>query len=137
MKLTGLNGTAYTLDPTPIGSGGEGDIYSVRGMDYVAKIYRAGELTLELYEKLMVMIENPPNASVLSQVAWPLDIVHEDGGLYIGFVMPKLSINAEIGEIYKHPPNLRISAHQKKHRPEHLASPRSSNDCCSLYHTAM
>ena len=113
MKLTGLNGTTYTLDPTPISSGGEGDIYSVRGMDYVAKIYRTGELTMELYEKLMVMIEHPPNASVLSQVALPLEIVHEDGGPYIGFVMPKLSINAELGEIYKYPPNLRISAHQK------------------------
>ena len=33
MTLTGLTGTKYTLDPTPIGSGGEGDIYRVIGGD--------------------------------------------------------------------------------------------------------
>ena len=113
MTLTGITGTTYRLDPTPIGSGGEGDIYSVIGMDYVAKIYKSAEMTLELYEKLKIMIENPPNASVLTQVAWPLDIVYEDGGPYIGFIMPKLSINAELGEVYQYPSALEISYHQK------------------------
>ena len=31
MKLTGINGAAYSLDPTPIGSGGEGEIYRMHG----------------------------------------------------------------------------------------------------------
>jgi len=112
--LTGLKGTTYQLDPTPIGSGGEGDIYRVRGMDgKVAKIYKSGALTSELVDKLWVMIENPPNASVLSQVAWPLDLVRDDIGNPCGFIMPELSINAELGEIYKYPSTLPISAHQK------------------------
>jgi hypothetical protein len=43
MKLTGLNNTTYTLEPTPIRSGGEGDIYRIRGSDAkVAKVYKPG-----------------------------------------------------------------------------------------------
>ena len=37
MTVTGINATTYTLDPTPIGSGGEGDIYSV--MEEVIEYY--------------------------------------------------------------------------------------------------
>ena len=112
MTLTGMKGTAYNLSSTPLGSGGEGDVYSVSGMDYVAKIYKAGCITGELEEKLRIMIGNPPNASVLTQVAWPLDIVY-DGDQCLGFIMPKLSINAELGEVYKYPSVLPISTHQK------------------------
>jgi len=113
MTLTGINRTTYRLDPTPIGSGGEGDIYSVLGMDYVAKIYKTGALSRELEEKLKIMIEHPPNASVLSQVAWPLDMAYDASSQCCGFIMPKLSINAELGEIYKYPSTLPISAQQK------------------------
>jgi serine/threonine protein kinase len=112
MTLTGINGTVYRLDSTPIGSGGEGDIYNVLGMDYVAKIYKSGVLSRDVEEKLKIMVERPPNASVLSQVAWPLDMVYGNG-LCRGFIMPKLNINAELGEIYKYPSSLPISAHQK------------------------
>jgi len=114
MTLTGLTGTKYTLDPVPIGSGGEGDVYRVLGGDgKVAKLYKLGALTQELVDKLMVMIENPPNDSVLSQVAWPLDLVGTEPGTSCGFVMPELSINAELGEVYKYPATLPISMHQK------------------------
>ena len=113
MTVTGINGTTYRLNAIPIGSGGEGDIYSVIGMDYVAKICRAGALSNELEEKLKIMIDNPPSASVLSQVAWPLDMAYDNTGQCCGFVMPKLNIDAELGEIYKYPSVLPISAHQK------------------------
>ena len=112
MTMTGMHGTTYRLDPTPIGSGGEGEIHSVNGMDYIAKIYKSGVLTRELEQKLKIMIERPPNQTVLSQVAWPLDLVFENGGCR-GFVMPKLKITDELGEIYKYPPMLPISAHNK------------------------
>jgi len=49
MTLTGLTGTTYTLDPVPIGSGGEGDVYRVLGGDgKVAKLYKPGALNQEL-----------------------------------------------------------------------------------------
>ena len=108
MTVNGVNGTTYILEATPIGSGGEGDIYNVRGMDYVAKIYRAGTLTRELEEKLKIMIYHPPNTSVLTQVAWPLDMAYENGQCR-GFIMPKLNINAELWEIYMHPPALPLN----------------------------
>ena len=114
MTLTGLTGTTYVLDPVPIGSGGEGDIYRVQGGDArVAKLYKPGAITQELVDKLMVMIHYPPNASVLSQVAWPLDLVGTEPGTSCGFIMPELSINSELGEIYKYPATLHISMHQK------------------------
>jgi len=114
MTLTGLTGTTYVLDPVPIGSGGEGDVYRVLGGDgKVAKLYKPGAITQELVDKLMVMIHYPPSASVLSQVAWPLDLVGTEPGTSCGFVMPELSINTELGEVYKYPATLPISMHQK------------------------
>ena len=101
MTLIGNNGTVYRLDPTPIGSGGEGDIYLVRNEEgRVAKIYKPGALTPELAEKLKIMIANPPSETVLSQVAWPLDMAYDESGHCRGFIMPKLQINAELNEIY-------------------------------------
>ncbi|MDR2570183.1 MAG: DUF6273 domain-containing protein [Oscillospiraceae bacterium] len=114
MILTGIFAVRYTLDPTPIGSGGEGDVYKIVGDNtIIAKIYRDSILSLELEEKLKIMIKHPPSESVLSQVAWPLDVVYDDNGRCCGFIMPKLNINSELGEIYKYPSMLPISVHQK------------------------
>ena len=62
--------------------------------------------------KLKLMVKNPPKASVLSQVAWPLDVVYQ-GGRFRGFIMQELSINAELGDVYKYPPALPLSTQQK------------------------
>ena len=114
MILTGLTGAAYRLANTPIGSGGEGDIFPVLGNSgRVAKIYKAGVISSGLEEKLKIMTLNPPIESVLSQVAWPLDVVYDSEGKCAGFVMPRLSINAELGDVYKYPPKLPLSAQQK------------------------
>ena len=80
MTVTGLNNTTYKLNPIPIGSGGEGDIYDIYGSDRVAKIYKPGTMSKDLEEKLKLMVSKPPDASVLSQVAWPLDIVYNASG---------------------------------------------------------
>ena len=73
MTLTGQNKTKYSLEQTPIDSGGEGDIY--RGfITKIIKVYKPGVVTQELTNKLKIMIKHPPSESVLSQVAWPLDI---------------------------------------------------------------
>ena len=107
-------GNVCQLNPTPIGSGGEGDIYPVRGTSsQVAKIYKAGAMTGDLEEKLRVMVANPPNSEVLTQVAWPLDVLYDDSGQCKGFVMPKLNITHELGEIYKYPSMLPLSSYQK------------------------
>ena len=113
MTVTGLGQTVYTLEKTHIGSGGEGEVYAARGTNQVAKIYREGFLTAELEGKLRIMIDNPPKESVLSQVAWPLDLVYGERGQCLGFIMPRLNITHELGEIYKYPPALSLTTRQK------------------------
>ena len=114
MNLKSASGNTYFLEPMTIGSGAEGDIYPVQGVgNQVAKIYKPGAMTPALEEKLNIMVKNPPNASVLTQVAWPLDVLYDGSRQCVGFVMPRLSINAELGEIYKYPPRLPLSAQQK------------------------
>ena len=116
MTLQGLRSTTYQVTGVPIGSGGEGDIYRVTDADggggRVAKLYRSEAVSRELEEKLKLMVQNPPNASVLSQVAWPLDVVYE-GGRFRGFIMQELKINAELGDVYKYPSVLPLSTKQK------------------------
>jgi len=120
MTVTGLLGVQYQLDPNLLGDGGEGKIYRVLGGPdkKVAKIYNQGAISRELVEKLGLMMINPPSASVLTQVAWPLDMIFENGNQPCGFIMPELSINTELGDIYKYNPEdpkriLPISVEQK------------------------
>ena len=114
MKIIGNSGAEYTLEPRPIADGGEGEIYRVKGGgSKVAKIYKQAALSPELEKKLNVMINHPPDASVLSQVAWPLDVAYNETWQFCGFVMSELRINAELGEIYKYPQSVPVSVHQK------------------------
>ena len=109
MILTGLSGSKYEISSKPFSSGGEGDIYSVVGtQDKVAKIYHQNRITSELEQKLIIMAKKPPSNKILSQVAWPLDILYSNSS-FCGFVMPRLNITNELGEIYKYPPKKPIS----------------------------
>ena len=113
MQLKSTSGKTYVLDSMTIGSGGEGDIFPIQGASgQVAKIYKTGAMTIELEEKLKVMVADPPNKAVFTQVAWPLDVLYGNGELCRGFVMPRLNITHELGEIYKYPSTLPLSSHQ-------------------------
>ena len=111
MEFTGLHGTKYQLDSKPLISGGEGSIYHVTdgGDNKVAKIYHADNLTPVLEKKLMFMVANPPESNVLSQIAWPNDLLYDSSGRFCGFVMPKLKIMGELREIYQYPPSLKAA----------------------------
>lgn len=114
MMLRGLQGQGYTLEAKPFSSGGEGDVYGVVGMtDKVVKVYHADRITSELEQKLNIMAKRPPSSRVLSQVAWPLDVVYDQRNQFCGFVMPRLSITAELSEIYVYPPRTNITFQQK------------------------
>ncbi|MDR0304925.1 MAG: tetratricopeptide repeat protein [Chitinispirillales bacterium] len=105
MTHKGISGTNYSLQSTSFKSGGEGSIYHVgdaNGSKKVAKIYHDEALTPELEDKLKYMVNNPPDPSVLNQVAWPLDILYDTESKFCGFVMPELSINAELSDVYKY-----------------------------------
>ena len=112
MTLKGITGTAYRLDPAPIGSGGEGDVHRA-SITKIVKLYKPGVMTTELENKLRIMTENPPNEAVLTQVAWPLDLIYDDNAQCKGFAMPELSVNAELGDIYRYPSAIPISVHKK------------------------
>ena len=114
MQLKNKLGKTYVLESTPIGSGGEGDIYPVKNESgQVAKIYKAGAMSKELEVKLNVMVANPPSKAVFTQVAWPMDVLYDNAGQCRGFVMPRLNITHELGEIYKYPSQLPLSSRQK------------------------
>jgi len=115
MTITGLSGTKYQLESKCLSDGGEGEIYRVigGGKKKVAKIYKAGIPSKELEEKLIIMVSRPPSSKVISQVAWPLDVVCDSNKIFCGFIMPELNINFELGDIYKYPSQLSISSLQK------------------------
>ena len=103
MNVRGLSGKYYKLDSSPFGGGGEGDIYEIIGdNDRCAKIYNSGARKKETEKKLIVMVKNIPNKAVLSQIAWPLDILYDTVGTFIGFVMPKINVSDELTFVYSY-----------------------------------
>ena len=115
MKLSGINNATYVFGETPIASGGEGDIYLVTNTtETVAKIYRQDAISPELADKLKYMVGHPPNEAVLTQVAWPKDVVYDDAGKFCGFVMPKLEIDASLSDVYMYPPSSDFSISMRK-----------------------
>jgi uncharacterized protein YjdB len=115
MKVTGLSGTNYQLASNYFNDGGEGYIYRIAcgAHKKVAKIYKSGVSTHELEEKLKIMVNNQPSSSVLSQVAWPLDVIYDANKQFCGFVMSELNINAELGDVYTYPSKTNISIREK------------------------
>ena len=102
MNVKGKGGIDYTLSAKLIKSGGEGEIYDINGKPgIVAKIYKPGKATSEKERKLIKMVVFPPDASVLSQIAWPQDVLYENG-LFVGFIMPKMNINEDLNVIYEY-----------------------------------
>jgi len=115
MTYSGIVGINYQLASNHLASGGEGDIYNVHGgtPQKVAKIYHTDKLSQELENKLLYMVKNPPDPSVLSQVAWPLDVLYDSTKKFCGFVMLELSINAELKDIYQYPCTVGLSSSNK------------------------
>ncbi|MDR2720568.1 MAG: hypothetical protein LBC03_07190, partial [Nitrososphaerota archaeon] len=102
MIYIGKGGLKYNLETNPFNSGGEGSIYNIIGQPkLVAKIYKPNKLTAEKEKKLVRMVDFPPEKSVLSQIAWPQDILYDNTGSFVGFVMPKLDIYEELNVIYE------------------------------------
>jgi len=102
MIYKGKGGIQYTLSAKPLAAGGEGEIYDITGKpNAVAKIYKPGKTSVEKERKLIKMVSFPPDNSVLSQIAWPQDVLY-DSGKFVGFVMPKMSINEDLNVIYEY-----------------------------------
>ena len=94
---------------SPIGSGGEANIYEVRlRPDLVAKIYH--KTNDDYARKLQVMIANPPDdplaARGLISIAWAVETV-TDLGQIVGFVMPRLDLSQVKPIFYYYNPSTR------------------------------
>ena len=102
--------------------GGEGYIYEVESQPYLLmKIYKDEDLagnpivTPDLEYKLEYMKNNPPETLVAKgTVAWPLDLVKDEWGKLLGFVMPRLVFNEHLLRIYSYRhPDLDSSGYHK------------------------
>lgn len=101
----GIAGRQYALAVSPLKTGGEGSIYTINGdSSLLAKVYHPNILDQELEEKLKTMYQNPPAREVLSQIAWPVDILYDGQKRFCGFLMRKLNVTHELKEIYEYPP---------------------------------
>ena len=103
----GQAGAKYILEGQ-LGVGGEGIVYSLYGnKDRVAKIYKSGKFqnvtdikTMERKLKAMISMEVPIYIGRIIRLAWPQDILYDDGGM-IGFIMPKIDSRYKIYDVYR------------------------------------
>jgi DNA-binding helix-hairpin-helix protein with protein kinase domain len=95
----------YTLDDSPLGQGGEGAVYGVRGnSELVAKIFF--HPTKNHAEKLAAMLSTPPCTHAASgpiHVAWPVArLLSVEAGAVVGYIMPRLTGARPVCDFY-HP----------------------------------
>lgn len=104
MKCLGINGEIYSLTNI-IASGAEGHIFAIEDNDsLLAKIYHPKYVDEEKEKKIVYMISHSLNRELLAYVAWPMDALYDGSNKFIGFVMPKLTMDADLNEIYLYPP---------------------------------
>ena len=117
MIAYGNTGTTYTLDKQ-LAAGGEGAVWTVQGAaNMVAKVYHQEKISSdpELEHKIRYMVSNPPDKSILDQIAWPMDILRGGNGQFMGFIMPRLDTDTDLKKIYPYPPkkDMPVTVEQK------------------------
>ena len=96
----GRSGKTYTINEPALASGGEGSVYAIDGIpNLVMKIFKEDKRTLAREEKLLKMVQYQLTTRRLSQIAWPQDVVY-DQGCFIGYVMPRLWDNRNLNVVY-------------------------------------
>lgn len=98
MKLFDLQGGALGF-ATLLDRGGEAEIHQIPGSPFrVAKIYHPHHRTTERRRKLELMIADPPDdpekARGHASIAWPAELVMDENGGFLGFLMPGIDIHA-------------------------------------------
>lgn len=109
MIYYGKNRKLYELEDKPLGSGGEGSVYRIKGdPGSVAKIYKPERLNTtaertRMKEKLEAMLAAPLSPYTNGQlvIAWPTDILLDNNGTFHGFVMPFLQGKKAIFWVYR------------------------------------
>ncbi|MHC6202129.1 SUMF1/EgtB/PvdO family nonheme iron enzyme [Breznakiellaceae bacterium SP9] len=109
--VTGLSGTRYQLT-AQFKTGGEGTVWHTDKAGLLAKTYH--KPTPELEGKLRYMVNKQPGPQVLSQIAWPQDVIYDANHRFTGLIMRKLDITDELDPIYNYPPSNSVFSLQKK-----------------------
>ncbi len=95
-------GKSVTLEKQ-LGSGGEGQVWTVQGRLEVAKIYHPRIIKPEHERKLKAMLANPPVDEMRVKghvsIAWPTELLYQ-GGKFAGFLMPMLEQSPTIFTVY-------------------------------------
>jgi len=91
-----------------VGRGGEATVYEAMGRpDLLAKIY-AGNCPGQ-DQKLAWMVAHPPDDPTRAQshasIAWPLDLLYDDRGRFVGYLMPRIQNAVPLLEVFN--PRLR------------------------------
>ena len=87
-----------TLD-TRIGGGGEGDVYTSGKEDIAYKIYKPARQTKEKQQKIQAMVDARLYQKT-KVVAFPIDIVFDLKGKFLGFSMALAKLGKPIHELY-------------------------------------
>ena len=103
MKVFDKSGHELTLVEPPLGKGGEGTVYAIRGHNRVAKIYTSDaashQAKIEAMASLYGSVSSKP---ALKEVAWPLAALYEDKAChrFVGFGMRRISQGSRLGDLY-------------------------------------
>lgn len=105
MIVTTLAGQRLELAATPFNEeGSEGKLYDIQGKpDYVAKIFRTAELARKREPKLRAMCQLPSMCSLPPNLTWPVNLLHDDSGAFVGFIMKRLQPNATLDKLFAYP----------------------------------
>ncbi|MFN8499481.1 MAG: hypothetical protein U0641_16650 [Anaerolineae bacterium] len=82
-----------SLKNQPLARGGEGLVYEIEGQsNFIAKVYTARRADYE--RKLTWMMYHPPaqprQPAGHASIAWPSDLLYDQRGAFIGYVMPRI-----------------------------------------------
>lgn len=98
-------GKLFTLQK-PLHKGGEGEIYEVpHHPGLVAKVYHRDKRRSERFEKLRIMVCNPPDDPTKHlkhpSIAWPIELLCDAAsGQPVGFVMPRVQNMLPLSDVY-------------------------------------
>lgn len=80
------------LSPKPFASGGEGNLYKIIAphqlVNFVVKIYHSNKLTTTKEEKINYLLKHPPQNTNDASIIWVKDIITNERGVFLGFMMP-------------------------------------------------
>ena len=101
------SGKTFYLIGDKIGSGAEGNVYSIRNMNSrnsssktVCKIYKKNKLDNHRFDKLKKMVDNQINSH---GICWPKSIIYNSNKEPVGYIMKKAQGNILKKRLFAHP----------------------------------